>query len=408
MFTQTTPLPPLQPQNTTSQDVFTASNIRTEMTKMQQSLQRCNQIYNDYFSNIPPNIPGSIKSIQDSLNNISKETQKNFYQNFQKSLSKYNSLYDTLSASLKHHIETTQNMGQADSFSDKIPAFEKSLEFQNKKLLENLERQLNEKVNNSEMKTKEKIEEPKFKLVSPFSESQKIDAQKIVSKEKTFSTLDTVLNLEKHNERLQSLENKIDIALNRQKEIQSASENETHQKISDIIFENHVKVRNLAIKANVIAQKFYHPPPVLNEEKPYIQMKKKSNVKLIEFNAFTNNVNALNEKLLGQIDFFETTAHNKISDFNKRVDQVESTVIDFEKSINQMNEMITEMNERIDNVEVKQDEMISSKGNTIIGKSALTNLIDSFRAQLAVIQKEAKNEIAQLKKQLDTIENSFS
>lgn len=410
MLSQTIPLPPLKASNQRQLESYLPGNIRSEMNKIQQSLQRSNQLFNDYLSDIPLDISESLQEIQESQNSISKEIRKNKLDNIKEKLSKYNSTVDSLSSDFYNHIELAQTNGQIDFFAEIFPSFKESLITQNQTILDNLEKQLLEKVNDYEQKIKIHDDTSQYKLKSPFSdlESKKHKKEKKESEIESFSTLDTVLNLEKHNKRLQSLENKIEIALNRQKESQIALKKDKTKQTTDSVMQNHEKIKKLLIQSRVISKKIEHPIPRISDDQPEITFKKKSNVEQYEFENFSRNINELNDKIITQIESFESFAEQKISGFNQNVEAVEQKVVDFENMISQLNELVGDINQKIEHAEDNYDELENNKNSFQINHSDISDIINSFKTKLSTIQSEARNEIEQLKLQLNTLESKYS
>ena len=146
----TEPLPPLKANSQRIPESYLAVNIRSEMSKIQHSLQRSNQLYIDYFSDIPFGISETLKAVQESHNTISKEIQKNKLEEFKTKIQKYNSTIDSLSAALQNHIDTSKISGQTNFFAEIFPSFERTLISENQAILENLEKKLTKKVDEYE------------------------------------------------------------------------------------------------------------------------------------------------------------------------------------------------------------------------------------------------------------------
>lgn len=409
MFESNLPLPPLKASNQRASESILALNIRSEISKIQQSLQRSNQLYIDYFSDVPFDISESLRTIQESQNSISKKVQKNKLEEFKKKTNKYFSKIDSLTKTLQNHINSYQISGQTDFFAENFPSFEKSLITQNQIILENLEKKLFEKIDEYEKQMKMETGSPQYKFELNFSNSSKQQAQEKEKNEvQTFSTLNTVLDLERHNRRLQSLEDKIEIAVNQQKEIRTASEKDVSRQIAEKINENHEKIRNLLIKSQKIKRRIEHPPPPIPDEPPPIKFRKKSNIEQYEFDQFSNKVNESNDRILAQIEYFENFSEQKISGFNQSVEMIEQKVADFEASVSNLNDLLASVNQKIEDAEDNFDDLVKNKKEPQFNHSDLSIVIDSFKTKLAEIQNEARDEIEKLKLQLNLLESKCS
>ncbi|KAK8834512.1 hypothetical protein M9Y10_012880 [Tritrichomonas musculus] len=407
MLAQSMPLPPLKASNQQKTESLTAANIRSDMNKIQQSLQRSNQIYNDYFSDIPPNISESLQIIQDYQDCISKEIQKNKLDLLKAKLRKYNYVVDSLSTKLQQHVDKSLNGEQTDFFAEVFPSFEQSLLEQNQKVLESFEKLILQKVDYYEQKAKVQSDTPKYKFKSPFTSSNpKKQIQK--SSKQAFSTLDTVLDLKKHNQRIQSLESKVNILLNKQKETEAALKNDTSREVAESVIKNHQQIKQLSIKSQVLTKKIEYQPLQNKNDQPSITFKSQSNVEQHEFDQFSQNVNELNEKILAQIESFENFSEQKINGFIEAVDSIELKIVDFENSVNSLNKLMANVNEKIERAEENYDEIALNKISPKISHSDISKLIESFKLKLSAIQDEAINEIEQLRLQLSLLENECS
>lgn len=406
----TEPLPPLKANSQRIPDSYLAVNIRSEMSKIQHSLQRSNQLYIDYFSDIPFGISETLKAVQESHNSISKEIQKNKLEEFKTKIQKYNSTIDSLSAALRNHIDTSKINGQTNFFAEIFPSFERTLISENQAILENLEKKLSKKVDEYEKEMDSQSDTSQYTFKLPFSDSSSNQPKQIEEKNTTesFSTLDTVLDLEKHNLRIQSLESQVEVSLNFLKDLQIAIKKDTSRQTALSVTENHEKIQKLLIKSRLISQRIEHPPPLLPDVEPPIIMKKKSNIEQYEFDQFSRDVNDVNEKILAEIESFEILSEQKISGFNQNVDIVEQKVADFENSVAQLNELVADVSQKIVNAEDNYDELERKKKPPQINGSHFAEKIKDFKSKIAVIQNEARNEIAKLKSEIKILEKKYS
>ena len=406
MFSRSTPLPPLQnvPQNYNN---LTMSTINNEIQTMKQKLLILNQIYENYFNQFPRNLSKSLNTINNLININSKKINKNRLKLLREALSNNNKNVDALSAEINVYFEENNfdpniNNSMKHQFTD----YENVLIDQNRIVLNNVKSKINDSIqkyieefNQIKKKTKKNEVSNKFQFTSPFSNNKEMKQNDKLPANQ-FSTLETLRNLEMHNERIHSLEDKVDLAIYRQDDIDDLGIDESNQNLKLLINRNHEDIRQLMLKSNILSQKFYHPLPTFQMTNK--KTKKRKYVRQYEFHQFLKDIEQVNDRIDERINDLEDSSFEKIQAFNSRIDEVEDQIVNFENNVKELNDMISRINDRVNTVEAKQDEII--KTSAVINKSDLSNILESFQGKLSQIQKEAKNDIDSLRKQLDEFE----
>lgn len=355
------------------------------------------------MASVPPTLTKTLNDVDKSLKALNLVLKEDIVKDFKDQSQELISTLNSVSNAFDKHIGEAIKCDPEGKYEHAYKEIERKVSLQNQALIESLKRNLEHKIEIYKLKTKnENAETSALTFRSPFAEAKE-DDQSIPKSKSLFSTSDTISDLERHNEKIKSIEEKVELLQNQLKADPKAIEAD---ELISLIQDNHKRLLQFQTDQARYESKKKLKITKRNPKGPKEKMPKKEHVTSSQFTDFTNRLTDNYDMFTNQIASFKQVSEHRLQIISDRIDSTDNRITQFEQRINTINNLMESINDKIDDIDDFQEDNKGAKP-IFAQQDEMNFIVQSFQNEMKDVKSKTREEIASIRKMLDDLQRSI-
>jgi len=389
----------LPPLNAKKSDMSQVSQIRSEMMKLQQGIQRLSNSYNQIESDVPRDLCLSINKLDSNTLGFEQHVRTELSRDWIQELNQIDSQIVNLSGFIDKHIAETKVMQKNSQFVSMCGSLERNLKDQNSSFLGSCRNEVDSMIReiasefglSIDYKIQQKNE---YKFSAKLNEIKKMDANDLIQETK-FEEINVRNRVEKHNERVLIIQDMVKRVAGQPPPIQV----DVFADAKQILIENKQKFDDIVAKMSDIESLTDCPASEDKEDSiPEIDsllfdhlMENKSQL-LSSINDFENETNDFKDRVMNNLDSVSIEMDNLIEKVNV---------------VNSKTDISNAYSSTLFSDFVKLQERPIAFPSNVVTFADLVSTLQSNYGRINTVFKSSNNTIELLRAKLKTIQEAY-